>query len=189
MPYELVLPALPLVVGFLLGTAIKQVVEYVYNVYFKVEQTVEKVFSTALMIRESGILMVQESYETAVMLVRNILDGILMPILNTTRELILLIKPVLDVVVVVMKTLILVIRQAFELIQLVVNTTSVLLTTLFTSIHNLATNTTATVSSWFSWAYEGTSDTFFYTLFYIFAFYVAAHIAILVGKRLVKKIK
>jgi hypothetical protein len=189
MPYELVLPALPLVVGFLLGTAIKQVVQYVYNIYFKVEQTAEKIFSTALMIRDTGAVMIIESYETAVMLARNILDGVLMPILNATRELILLIKPVLDVVVVVMKTLIMIIRQAAELIQIIVTTTSTILSSIFTNIHNFATNTTATVSSWTSWIYKGSSDTFFYTLLYIFGFYVCAHVTILVTKRLVKKIK
>ena len=187
--YELVLPALPLAVGFLLGTAIKQVVEYVYNIYFKVEQTAEKVFSTALMIRDSGILMVQESYETAVMLFRNILDGVLMPIANATKELMLLLRPALEVVVVVMKTLILIIQRASELILLIVETVSSILTSLFTTLHNFATNTTATVSSWTSWVYEGTSSTFFYTLLYIVGFYVLAQILILFTKRMVKKIK
>lgn len=210
MAYDLILPILPLAIGMILGSAVKQLVEFVYNIYFKVEQTAEKVFSTALMIRDSGILMVQESYETAVMLFRNVLDGvlmiresfenavmlfrnmlggILMPILNATQELILLIKPVLDVAIVVMKTVILVIRQAFEMIQLIVNATSALLTTIFTSIYSFATNTTATVSSWTSWMYKGSSDTFFYTLLYLFGFYALAHISILVTKRLVKKIK
>jgi phage-related protein len=187
--YELVLPALPLAVGFLLGTAIKQVVEYIYNVYFKVEQTVEKVFSTALMIRDSGILMVQESYETAVMLFRNILDGVLVPIVNATKELILLVRPVLEVVVVIMKTLIVVLQRVSELVLLIVETVSSILTSIFTTLHNFATNTTATVSSWTSWMYEGTSNSFFYTLLYIVGFYVLAQILILFTKRLVKKIK
>jgi hypothetical protein len=189
MSYELILPVFPLAVGFILGSAVKQLVEYVYNIYFKVEQTVEKVFSTALMVRDSGALMVQESYETSLMLIRNIYDGVLVPILNATRELILLIKPVLDVAVLVIKTLILVIRQAVELIRFIVNTTSVLLTSVFSTIQSLATNTTATLSSWFTWAYEGTSDTFFNTILYLVGFYIFAQIAILIIKRLVKKIK
>ncbi len=187
--YELVLPALPLAIGFLLGTAIKQVVEYIYTVYFKVEQTAEKIFSTALMIRDSGILMVQESYETAVMLFRNILDGVVIPIVNATKELMLLLRPALEVVVVIMKTLILILQRASELILLIVETVSSILTSIFTTLHNFATNTSATVSSWTSWMYEGTSSTFFYTLLYIVGFYVLAQILILFTKRLVKKIK
>ena len=187
--YELVLPALPLAIGFLLGTAIKQVVEYIYNVYFKVEQTAEKIFSTALMVRDSGILMVQESYETAVLLFRNILDGVLIPIVNATKELMLLLRPALEVVVVIMKTLILILQRASELILLIVETVSSILTSLFTMLHSFATNTTATVSSWTSWIYEGTSSTFFYTLLYIVGFYVLAQILILFTKRMVKKIK
>jgi hypothetical protein len=189
MSYELVLPIHHLAVGFLLGSAAKQIIEYVYNLYFKVEETVEKVFSTALMIRDSGALMVQESYETSLMLIRNIYDGVLVPILNASRELMLLIKPVFDVAVLVIKTLILVIRQAVELIRLIVNTTSVLLTSVFTTIQSLATNTTATLSSWLTWAYEGSSDTFFNTILYLVGFYIFAQIAILIIKRLVKKIK
>jgi hypothetical protein len=189
MVYEIVLPLFPLGIGFLLGTAIKQVAEMIWSTYFQAKQTVTQVFSTALMIRDSGILMVQESYETALMLARNILDGVLMPIVNATKELILLIKPVLDLVVVVMKTLIMVIRQAAELIQVIVQSTSALLTSIFGAIYSFATNTSATVSSWTSWMYKGSSDTFFYTLLYVFGFYVFAHVAILVTKRLVKKIK
>ncbi len=189
MVYELVLPLFPLGIGFLLGTAIKQVAEMIWATYFQAKETVTQVFSTALMIRDSGILMVQESYETAVMLLRNVLDGVLMPILNATKELMLLIKPVLDVVIVVMKTLILIIKQAAELIQIIVNTTSALLGSLFSAIHNFATNTSATVSSWTSWAYEGTTDTFFYGVLWLFGFYVISQISILLMKRVMKKIK
>ena len=133
--------------------------------------------------------MVKETYETAVMLIRNVLDGILIPIGNATKELMLLIKPILEVVVVVMKTLILILQRASELVLLLVETVSGILTSLFTAIHNFATNTSATVSSWTNWVYEGSSNTFFYTLLYIVGFYVLAQVAILITKRMVKKIQ
>lgn len=187
--YELVLPAFPLVVGFLMGSGIQQAIRTLFQFLFQVKQTVNEVYSTALMIRASGVLMVQETYETAVMLIRNILDGVLVPILNATKEVMLLFKPALQVVIVILKTLILALHRASELVLLIVESVSAILTSIFTAIHNLATNTTATVSSWTSWIYEGTSDTFFYTLLYIVGFYVAAQTAILFTKRLVKKIK
>ena len=134
--YELVLPALPLAVGFLLGSGIKQAILTLYQFFFTAEQAAQKVFSTALMIRDSGILMVKETYETAVMLIRNILDGVLVPILNATKELMLLLKPALEVVVVVMKTLILVLKRASELILLIVETVSSILTSVFSTLHN-----------------------------------------------------
>lgn len=187
--YELVLPAFPLIVGFLMGSGIQQAMRTLFNFFFQVKQTVNETISTALMIRDSGILMVKETYETAVMLLRNILDGVLMPILNATKELILLLRPVLEVVVIVMKTLILILKSATELVHLIVKTVSGILTSVFTNLHSFATNTSATVASWTTWAYEGTSDTFFYSLLYIVGFYIVAQVAILITKRMVKKIK
>ena len=172
-----------------MGSGIKQALVSLYHFFFQVEEAAQKVFSTALMIRDSGILMVKETYETAVMLLRNVLDGVLMPILNATKELMLLLKPALEVVVVVMKTLILVLKRASELVLLIVETVSGILTSIFSSLHNFATNTSATVSSWTNWVYEGSSNTFFYTLLYIVGFYVLAQVLLLFTKRMVKKIK
>lgn len=187
--YELVLPAFPLIVGFLMGSGIQQAFRTLFNFLFQVKRAVNEVYSTALMVRDSGILMVKETYETALMLARNILDGVLMPIINTTKELMLLLKPALEVVVVIMKTLIIIVRRASELILLIVETVSTILTSIFSTLHNFATNTTATVSSWTTWIYEGTSSTFFYTLLYIVGFYILAQVAILFTKRMMKKIK
>jgi hypothetical protein len=208
--YEIVLPVLPLAIGFLLGSGIKQAVLTLYRFLFHVEQTVTKVFTTALMVRDSTILMVKETYETALMLLRNVLDGILMVketyetgvallrnvldnavmlIGNVTKELMLIFRPALEVIVVIMKTLILVLQRASELVLLLVETVSAILTSLFTLLHNFATNTTATVSDWTSWAYKGSSNTFFYTLLYLVGFYVLAQTVLLFTKRMVKKIK
>lgn len=199
MPYELI-PYAAVTLGVVLAVSLKSIIETIYKVYFTVQDTTHVVYSTALIllgyppstalvIRGSREVMVQESYDTAVMLIHTILDTVLIPILNTTKQLIFLMKPVVDLVVVVMKTVVLVIQQAKELIQLIVKTTSTLLTSVFGAIHDLATHTTTTVSDWSSWIYEGTKDTFFYTLLYIVGFYVLTQILILFTKRLVKKIK
>ena len=180
--HELILPVLPLVIGFLLGSGIKQLIHDVYRFFFDVKET-------ALMVRDTGVLMVKETYETAVMLLRNVLDGVLIPILNATKELMLLLKPALEVAIVIMKTLILILQRASALVLLIVETVSSILTSLFTNIHNLATNTTAIVGSWTAWMYEGSSNSFFYTILYIVGFYLLAQIVILFTKRLVKKIK
>lgn len=187
--YEVILPAFPLILGFLMGSGIQQAFRTVFQFLFQVKEAVNQVFSTALVIRDSGVLMVQETYETAVMLIRNILDGVLVPILNATKEVMLLFKPALQVVVVILKTLILVLHRASELIILIVESVSAMLTSIFTTIHMFATNTSATVSGWTKWIYEGSSSTFFYTLLYLVGFYLLAQIIILFTKRLMKKIK
>jgi hypothetical protein len=101
----------------------------------------------------------------------------------------LLLQPALELVVVILKTLILVIEHASQLVLLIIGTVSTLLTSVFTTIQSLVTNTTATLSSWLTWVYEGTSDTFFNTILYLVGFYIFTQIAILIIKRLVKKIK
>lgn len=180
--YELVLPVLPLAVGFLLGSSVKQLLREIYHFFFDVKQT-------ALMVRDTGVLMIQETYETAVMLLRSVLDGILVPIVNATKELMLLVKPVLEIVIVIMKTLILLIQRASALVILIVETVSSLLASLFSTLHNFATNTSLLVSSWTTWIYEGSTNTFFYTVLYLVGFYILAQIGILFIKRLLKKIK
>ena len=187
--YELVLPILPLTVGFLLGTSVKQYLELMYNFLFGIKETVADVFSTAVVLRDSGALMVIETYDTSVMLFRNILDGILVPFVYTSRAIVILVKPVVEIVLVIMKALILAVQQASALVVLIVETVSSILTSLFTNIHNLATNTTATITSWTTWIYKGTSDTLFSTLLYVVGFYICAQVLILFTKRLVKKIK
>lgn len=186
---DLVLPVLPMIVGFLMGSGLKQAIQTIYHFFFDVKQAAEQVYSQALMIRDAGILMIIESYETAVMIMRNILDGVLMPIVNATKELIQLLRPALEVVVAIVKTLILIIQRATELVRLIVETTSTILTNLFSTIHSFAANTTETVKGWATWAYEGTGDTFFYTLLYIAAFYLVVQMVMMLTKRLVKKIK
>lgn len=180
--YELVLPVLPLAIGFLLGSSVKQLLLSIYDFFFDVKQT-------ALILRDSGGLMIQETYETAVMLFRTVLDDILIPILNATKELILLVKPLLDIVIIIMKTLILIIQHTLSVAVLIGETVSSILTSLFSTLHSLATNTTLTVSSWTTWIYRGSTDTFFYTLLYGVGFYLLAQIAILFIKSLLKKIK
>ena len=187
--YDLVLPVFPMIVGFLMGSGVMQAVKTIFSFLFHVKETVQEVYSNALMIRDAGILMVKETFDSSVMLIRNILDGILVPILNATKELILLIRPVLEVVVAIVKTLILIIQRATELVRLIVETVSTILTNIFSTIHSFAANTTETVKSWATWAYEGTGDTFFYTLLYIAAFYLTVQVVIMLTKRLVKKIK
>ena len=187
--YELVLPVLPLTVGFLLGTSIKQYLEMIYTFLFGVKDTVTDVFSTAVVLRDSGALMIRETYDTSVMLIWNILDGILVPFVHTSNAVMVIVKPGVELVIVIMKALILALQQASALVIIIVETTSTILTSLFTTIHNLATNTTATLTSWTSWVYKGTSDTLFNTLLYVVGIYLCAQLLILFTKRLVKKIK
>ena len=180
--HELVLPVLPLAIGFLLGSGIKQLLHEIYLFFFDVKQT-------ALVLRDTGVLMIKETYETAVMLLRSVLDGILVPILNATNELMILLKPALEIVIVIMKTLILLILRASALVILIIETVSSILASLFSTLHAFATNTSLLVSSWATWIYEGSTNTFFYTLLYLVGFYLLAQIGILFIKSLLKKIK
>jgi hypothetical protein len=199
MPYELI-PYAAVTLGIVLAVSLKSIIETIYKVYFTVQDTTHIVYSTALtllgyppstalVIRGNREVMVQESYDTAVMLIHTIHNSLLVPIVNATKELMLLLQPALELVVVILKTLILVIEHASQLVLLIIGTVSTLLTSVFTTIQSLVTNTTATLSSWLTWVYEGTSDTFFNTILYLVGFYIFTQIAILIIKRLVKKIK
>jgi hypothetical protein len=187
--HALVVPVVPLTVGLLLSSAVKQAFLAIYNFFFGVKEPANGVFSTALVIRDSGALMVRETYDTSLVLFRNILDGVLVPFIYVSKALTLILHPVVDVVVVIMKALILVIRHASELVLHVVETTSPLLSSIFSTIQTIATDTSASVSSWAIWIYQGTTNTFYYTLLYIVGFYILAQIILLFTKRLVKKIK
>ena len=199
MPYELI-PYAAITLGVILAVSLKSIIEIIYKVYFTVQDATHIVYSTALIllgyppstalvIRGSREVMVQESYDTAVMLIHMIQESVLVPFINTSKELMQVLQPALEVVVILMETLILVIRHASELVVLIVKTTSTMLTSIFSSIHEFATNTGAAVSSWATWIYEGSTNTFYYTMLYIVGFYILAQILILFTKRLVKKIK
>jgi hypothetical protein len=74
--YELILPDLPL------GISIQYYIQLIYTFIFGVKETITDVFSTALVVRDSGALIVRETYGTSVMIFRTILDGILVPIVK-----------------------------------------------------------------------------------------------------------
>jgi len=189
MPYELI-PYAAVTLGVILAVSLKSIIETIYKVYFTVQDATHIVYSTALIllgyppstalvIRGSREVMVQESYDTAVMLIHTIHESVLVPFINTSKELMLVLQPALEMVVILMETLILVI----------VETISPLLSSIFSAIQTIATDTGATVSNWATWIYKGTTNTFYYTMLYIVGFYILAQILILFTKRLVKKIK
>lgn len=180
--HDLILPILPLAIGFIVGSAFKQIVIDIYHFFFDIKET-------ALMVKESGILMVKETYETAVMLLRSSLDKVLIPILDQTKAIFIIMKPILDLVVIVIKTLILILQSAVAIVYMIVKTGSILLTSILSSIHTIATNATQIASEWLVWLYEGSSSTFSSTVFYLIGIYLVVQLLLLATKRLLKKIK
>lgn len=177
--------------GFFLGNAVRQVFDFVKTIFASVSNTVNNVFSTALSIRDAGTVMVIETYETAVMLARNILDGILIPIYNGVKDVILIFKPVLDIIVPVLNTVIALIRNIATLVSTVITGVSGMLTKVFNTVTTVVNNATDTVTSYAHWFYNGTDTTYSFlsAIIYFLITYIALSTAYSIYKRFAKKTK
>ena len=177
--------------GFFLGNAVRQVFDIVKAFLFSVKNVVNNVYSTALAIRDAGTVMVIESYETAVMLIRNVLDGVLVPIYNGVKDVLLVFKPVAMVVVAIMKSVIAVIHFAVSIVNTTVTQVSAMLGSIYGQIATAVNTTVETVVDYADWIYNGTDTTnsFITAIVYFIAIYIALTVLFWMYSRFMKKTK
>lgn len=177
--------------GFFVGNAVRQVFDFVKAFFTSVKVAVNDVYSTAVAIRDAGTVMIIESYETAVMLIRNVLDGVLVPIYNGVKDVILVFKPVLDLVVPVLKTVVALIRHVGSLVAAVVTGVSGMLSRIFDTITTAVNNATDTVVEYADWMYNGSDTTYSFVsaVVYFLAIYLVLSTAYWMYTRFTKKTK